>query len=421
MEDTKIPMKRMLSSLAMLLLAVGGMVMTSIVVLFSFQSNSNAHSQVRTTSTVASSAYKYYTLKDPKGFLLARAPKGANNQPLSTPQPLTLLGDGFGLSETDSISSLKLSPDGRYLAIDGIREYGEEVWIYDTQSMTIAMQPANVTGNFLHWFPGGHSFLYRPMLPMGPGAPMDGNGWNPGLWIVDAATGAHKNIDLGMPSAYLADAAPSPDGSRIVYSTTVGLGTGSDTFLINSDGSGRTHLFHVAGGAQSVIGLFAWSPDGKSIAYERLSDSSVPFLPSGLWVMDSQSGQQRRLADADGGHGYLPVWSPDSRKIAFVARTNLNDQQADVQAQALQCAISIVDVASSHSWLVGSVAQTGMQMNIDPTWTSDSASVTFTALNAANLVVGGTPRYWSSRIFGIQSNSQPVPLTPAFLHVVAEG
>ncbi|HLG64117.1 MAG TPA: hypothetical protein VKY19_19390 [Ktedonosporobacter sp.] len=407
-------MRRILSVMPVLLLVI------SAVVLFSSRNNSTTHSQIRSAAITAHN-YRYYILKGPGGFVLARAARGPHGEPAETPQPLAPLGNGFGQYETDSVGSIQLSPDGQYLAIDGVREGGEQVWIYDTQRMMVSLQPPAVMGNFLHWLPGSHSFLYRPMFPMGSNAPIDGNGWNPGLWIVDAATGAHRNIDIGAPSASLIDAAASPDGSRIIYSTTPGLGMGSDTFLMRSDGSNRVHLFSTGGGAQSVAGLFAWSPDGKRIAYERISDSSTPFLPSGLWVMDSQGGGQQRLADADGGHDYAPVWSPDSRKIAFVVRTNVNDQRADVQAEALQSAIGVVDIDSGSSRLVGLPAQTGVQMSINPLWTSDSASVTFTAMNPANKIVGGTPRYWSADVSQDRSSPQPVPLTPAISHVVAEG
>src|SRR5437660_3039726 len=354
MEDI---VRRILSVMPVLLLVI------SAVVLFSSRNNSTTRSQIRSAS-IAAHTYRYYTLKGPAGFVLARATKGAHGEPSGTLQPLAPLGDSFGQYETDSVGALQLSPDGQYLAIDGVREGGEQVWIYDTQRMTVSLQPPAVIGNFLHWLPGGHSFLYRPMFPMGPDAPMDGNGWNPGLWIVDAATGAYRNIDIGAPSSSLIDAAASPDGSRIVYAMTPGLGMGSDTFLMQSDGSKRTQLFSTDGGAQSVVGLFAWSPDGQRIAYERISDGSSPFLPAGLWVMDSQGGRQQRLADADGGHGYAPVWSPDSRKIAFVVRTNGSEQRADVQEEALQSAIGIVDVENGRSRLVGSAAQTGMQMGV---------------------------------------------------------
>ncbi|GCE17837.1 hypothetical protein KDK_16370 [Dictyobacter kobayashii] len=242
----------------------------------------------QTSPSISSNAYIYYTLKDPRGFILARSPKGPDGQPLKSPQPLLPLGDSFGLVESDSVLSLQLSPDGNYLAIDGNRDHGEQVWMYAVQSNTISFKPDAVMGNFLRWLPNGngHTFLYRPMLPLGPSAPLDGGSWNPGLWTVDASSGAHTNMDIGTVAANLIDAVPSPDGSRIVYSTTVGLGMGSDAYLMNSDGSNRTHLFTTTG-LESVAGLFAWSPDGKRIAYERLADSPAPSLQraSGPWIV----------------------------------------------------------------------------------------------------------------------------------------
>ena len=379
------------------------------------------------TSTSASqrftsASYVYFTLKEANGFVLARAPKGASGQPIGTPQVVAQFGNGFGLAESDSVLSMQLSPDGRFLAIDGTEDHGEQVWVFNTQRMTLSLAPKYVMGNFLHWIPGinSHTFLYRPMLPLGPNAPMDGNSWNPGLWEVDAATGGHKNINIQMPSAYLVDAAASPDGSQILYSTSAGTGMGSDAWTMRSNGSGLMRLFHISAGAQSIAGLFTWSPDGKTIAYERLSDSPTPFLPAGLWVMNS-SGLQRHLADVDGGHGFFPVWSPDSRRIAYVVRTNNSDRSADLSAQALQSAIAVVDMQTGRSWVVAAPAQTGMQINANPQWTANGATITFTAFNAINRVIGGTPRYWSARVAEYASRPSVVPLTPAISHVVAVG
>ena len=373
---------------------------------------------------IVSTPYLYYTLKQSTGFVLARALKGANGQPLSTPQVVARFSDDFGLAESDSVLSMQPSPDGRYLAINGARDHGEQVWMFDTQRLTISLTPAYVLGNFLHWLPhgNGHTFLYRPMFPMGPSAPMDSSGWNPGLWEVDAASGQHKNINIHVPSAFLIDAAASPDGSRIVYSTTAGLGLGSDTWLMNTDGSNMTHLFKDSGGAQTITALFTWSPDGKAIAFERLADSPTPFLPAGLWVMSSIGGGERRLADTDGGHGYIPVWSPDNSKLAYVVRTNVSDRAADMQIQSLQSAIAVVDVATSHSSIVASATQTGMQFNLNPVWSSDSARITFTASNPTNLVIGGMPRYWSAQVVGQRMRSSVTPIvTPAMTHVIAVG
>jgi WD40 repeat protein len=370
-----------------------------------------------------SPGYVYFTLKQSTGFVLARTPRGTSGQPLGDPQPIAPFSNGLGLLESDGVLSMRLSPDACYLAIDGNGDHGEQVWIFDTQHLTLNLRPAGVMGNFLHWLPGatGHTFLYRPMFPFGQSASTNGNGWDPGLWLVDAATGTHKNIDISVPSAFLVDAAASPDGSHIVYSTSDGQGMGSDTWMMNSDGSDQTHLFHTESGTQAIAGLFAWSPDGKSVAYERLSDSPTPFLPAGLWVMSSLGSQQRRLADTDGGHGFAPVWSPDSRSIAYVVRTNTSSRAANQDSQALQSAIAVVDVASGRSRVVASPAQTRMQINANPQWSADSSTLTFMAFNPFNRVLGGSPRYWSAHMGRARAQVVLVPLSTAISHVVAEG
>lgn len=372
--------------------------------------------------------YLYYALKQPDGFVLARAPKGADGQPLAQPQTLQHFGNGFGLVPSDSISSIQLSPDANYLAIDGLHGDDEQVWMYDIQNVSMSLLPAGVSGNFLHWVHGGdgHAFLYRPMLPLGPDAPMDANIWNPGLWVVNAQTGSHQNIDIGESSADIIDATSSPDGTHIVYSTTAGMGMGSTTFVMNRDGSNRARLFNLKNTQQSIAGLFTWSPDGSRIAYERLADSAAPFLAAGLWVMDTQGGQQQHVADADGGHGFVPAWSPDSTRLAFVARTNGTDPHADNDEQALHSAIAIVDLATLQVQQVGSEGQTQLPINIDPVWVAHGTQLTFTALNPVNRDLGGTQRYWSVAVIPAtnpdgQQQARVIPLSPDISHVIAAG
>lgn len=364
--------------------------------------------------------YLYYVLKRQEGFVLARARAGANHQPLETPRVVASFGDDFGQTTADAIVSLQLSPDGRYMAIDGTRSDGEFVWIFDAQRLVLTLQPVSAGGTFLHWLPGSsETFLFRPMFPRGPGAPLNGGIWNPGLWEVNALTGAITNIDIYVPSAWLVDAVPSPDGSQIVYSTCAGLGMGSDIWRMDIHGGRRVHLLQLSGETHSVAGLFAWSPKGQALAYERLADSPTPFLPAGLWLMNPQGGAQRFLAQADGGHGFTLNWSPDGQKIAFVARINPNESTADQSTQSLKSAIEVIDVSSRRAWTVAGPAQTGVQISADPTWDATGSQITFAAFNPFNPELGGTVSYWTASVNPGAVAPSATRLSLTVTHVVA--
>jgi|GEM_PF-817018 Tol biopolymer transport system component len=355
--------------------------------------------------------YLYYVLKEPQGFVLARALAGNSNQPLETPSVVASFGNGFGQSTTDGIISLQLSPDGHYLAIDGTRSDGELLWLFNTSQMTLKLEPASVSGTFLNWLPGSSdAFLYRPMFPRGPDAPLDNGVWNPGMWKINAASGNVTDIDIHVPSADLVDAIPSPDGSQILYSTSAGLGLGSEIWSMDAQGQHQTLLLHFSGNAQSIAGLLSWSPDGQTIAYERLADSPTPFLPASIWLMNRQGGNQHFLAQADGGHGFALIWSPDSKQVAFVSRTNPDDGQADQNTQALKSAVEVINLASQKVTTLANPALTGMQINASPTWDTTSSIVTFAAYNPLNPVLGGTIHYWSV-------SAQPGGTTPALTEI----
>jgi Tol biopolymer transport system component len=410
--------KRRASLLTLLLLFV-----LCVVVGASIYGNQRARSQPtrsagQTVQNATSPSYLYYVLKASNGFVLARAHRGNARQPVGAPQVIAPISPGFGQSEADAVLALQLSPDGRYLLIDGTRPDAEQVWIYDTQKMKINLLPADAQGNFLRWLPNGnrHTFLFRPMFPVGAVSPTGMQAWRATLWLVNAATSAHSSIDLHTPAANLVDAAPSPDGKHIIYSTSSGLSLGSDTWLANSNGGARKHLFKNSG-ILAIDALFAWSPDGKHVAYERLADSATPFLNAGLWLMNADGKQRQRLAAADGGHGYALSWSSDSRKVAFITRTNPHDALANVQAQSLQSAIAVVDIVSKKVSLVASTRETGMQLNINPAWTDHNTHITFTALNAPNRVLGGTLHYWWVPINKAQVH--PATISVAITHVVA--
>jgi TolB protein len=92
---------------------------------------------------------------------------------------------------------------------------------------------------------------------------------------------------------------------------------GKELYLIKDDGTGLRRLTQNAG-----LGGAAWSPDGRKLVFvERPQRSGAACRPAGrchdeIYVINTDGTGLRRLtrnAVSDGG----PVWSPDGRRIAF--------------------------------------------------------------------------------------------------------
>lgn len=98
----------------------------------------------------------------------------------------------------------------------------------------------------------------------------------------------------------------SKDGKHLACSRYGGGGVGSGVWIINADGSDHKRI-DSGWGAQ-------WSPDGTSIAYTK---------SGGIWVYDVPTGQSHERLPR-GEHPFASIyynmsWSPDSRRLAFMA------------------------------------------------------------------------------------------------------
>lgn len=313
----------------------------------------------------------YFVAREAQGFVLMRSDVAGASVPVA-PFP-----GGFGAEASDSVGALALAPGDRWLAIDAQRDHGDNVWVLDTATGRMHDAPADASGNFLRWLPDGAHFLFRPFLPAGPVV----GAWSPGLWIVDAATGGHVNIALpaGLTALDVVDAAPAPDGTRLIFSTSAGLGLGSAVWAANVDGGAARELFQAPG----VVGLFAWSPDGSQIAYEQLADTPAPYQTAALWLLNAATLARQPVGTADGGHGFLPAWSPDGSQLAYVARLNPGDPLADARAGRLVSAVQVFDAATGQTTTAAGPDQTGQPRNVAPQWQANGA-LSFTALAASD-------------------------------------
>ncbi len=210
---------------------------------------------------------------------------------------------------------------------------------------------------FLNWVPDGDSFLVR-VGHLGESA----------VFLVNARNGQFEQMDTP-PFTY--DAAFSPDGKRMLYAVTRGLGSGSEVWTMERNGRNREQII---GDPAHVIAYPRWSPAGEAIAYVRMPDSNVPFTVGELWQADGEGRNGRVIAPADAGHGYPPVWSPDGQRVAFVVRDNLEDSAADIAAPYLESNIYLADAVSGA---VRAVTRFEGALTESPAWSPDGAWLAF--------------------------------------------
>jgi Tol biopolymer transport system component len=120
----------------------------------------------------------------------------------------------------------------------------------------------------------------------------------------------------------LGDMAWSPDGREIAFlrmsSENPGLySENPGLYVVKTDGSGERRLTRYAQGSESAIGCalgsgFDWAPDGPRIAFTRGPGHMI--YQDDLYVMNADGSGQRRLVKS----GVRPRWSPDGQQISFM-------------------------------------------------------------------------------------------------------
>ena len=138
------------------------------------------------------------------------------------------------------------------------------------------------------------------------------------LYVMNAdGTGLRRltrNTELGDP-------AWSPNGRKLVFVERVERGGApcrpagrchEEIYVINADGTGLRRLTRNA----VFDGNPVWSPDGRRIAFVRDRDRQT----ANIFVMNADGSDQRRLTPNLRRRPWIELaWSPDWKKIAFVA------------------------------------------------------------------------------------------------------
>lgn len=120
---------------------------------------------------------------------------------------------------------------------------------------------------------------------------------------------------------WTADPRISPDGRQVVYVrvTVNEKKDGYDTalWIVPADGSEPPRPF-TSGPSDSSP---RWSPDGTRLAFVRAVKKDGKEQPPQIYLLSTKGGEAVALTDLPDGVGD-PLWSPDSRTIAFASSMN---------------------------------------------------------------------------------------------------
>jgi Tol biopolymer transport system component len=208
-----------------------------------------------------------------------------------------------------------LSPDGRTFAFAS----EGSVWTVPIPGKVqpdLAGEPvrltepidANSTGNTMAWSGDGKWIAF--------------NVWNKeglGLYVVSSEGGVPTKIPVSRSGqhAYGGRVSLSEDGRRLVFSSV-------DSQVSAANSSAMSYFLYavpVREGTASRLTDFwayqpAFSPDGRRIAFVRITALDYPNTKQDLWIIDSDGSAPLRLTDSP-GRIRGPIWSPDGQMIGF--------------------------------------------------------------------------------------------------------
>lgn len=243
----------------------------------------------------------------------------------------------------------------------------------------------------------------------------DDNSYETEIWLADTSGGPVRQLTNARKSS--SSPAWSPDGTMVA-------------FMSDRSDKQQIYVIRIAGGEAEAVtsaddgvgGTFAWSPDGRRIAYTVSDPKSDEWKDrdkkygefdivdadqrlAHLWVIDLADRKPKRVTKGDFTVGSID-WSPDGTRIAFDHRINgdpSNSGSAD---------ISVVTLTSGE---VRPLVTLGGP-DTRPLWSPDGAQIVFeSAMGSATYysyenryvavvsAAGGAPKNVSSRFDEVPS------------------
>jgi Tol biopolymer transport system component len=237
-------------------------------------------------------------------------------RPLAPPPPppppppphraiFTMNPDGTGITQLTGVGANfdpSWSPDGSRIAFVGAAPpypYNSDIYTMKADGSELVNLTNSPAGDGdPDWSPDGKKIVFVS------------SGGQGGLWVMNA-DGANA---YQLTSSNDGQPAWSPDGASIAFAS-VRDGAGYQIYRYSFNGDLRQLTTNETGSSGP-----AWSPDGSKIVFTG---------DAGLYLMNADGSNQRRLTTSPTGFDFEPAWSPDGRKIVFTRGSDLWEIAAD--------------------------------------------------------------------------------------------
>ncbi len=294
---------------------------------------------------------------------------------------------GFGAQFPDA-NAPKWSPDGSKIAFwSGFETQYGEVWTMradGTDARQLTDQPGTISSDNPAWSPDGTKLLFDTNRQI-----------SPQIWVMNAdGSDQHLLVDIGIGNTQFSwQPLPQIESEGLIALADV---DGSQAppiprhqiFTMRPDGTNRVQLTRDGGPQFYQNWMPAWSPDGTKIAYVHHTTNGLMSIR----VMDDDGGNPRTLTTS--GVSLAPVWSPDGATIAYA-------HKATNTPIGVKLWLMNADGTNQRALTTG-------PDNIDenvPTWSPDGKKIAFTSNRE-----GGKYRIWVIN----KDGSNPVALTTAY-------
>jgi len=205
------------------------------------------------------------------------------------------------LGEAGTFHSPRLSPDGRRLALTEASSSRSDIWVYDLPAgPLVRLTTQGTTNDRPEWMPDGKALLYR-----------SNRGGLNAMWIQPLDGAGVARQFFGQVDAKIDEGVLSSDGRYLLYQADH---SGRGELWARAMAGDTTPMRVGAGPFGEVGGRF--SPDGKWVVYTSSESGTTQ-----IYVRPFPSLSARYQISLAGGA--TPLWSPDNKKIYYVAGRDL--------------------------------------------------------------------------------------------------